>query len=141
MREERASLEEIVTLEQIPGNEHVVGGSIGITHEVVATIAGIAAREVPGVHALGGWRLIPFADRPRRGVNAEVGEVEAALDLEIVLEFGADIRKLAAAVRVAVAQAIDTMADRKVVEVNLKIAGIELPRPKTPSSTPPRSLR
>ena len=137
MSEERAREQEIVTLEHVPASEHVVGGTIGITHEVVATIAGIAAREVPGVPALGGWRLIPVSERPRRGVTVEVGQEEAALDLEVVLEFGVDIRKLAAAVRGAVAKAIDTMADRKVVEVNLKIAGIELPRPKEPPPRPP----
>lgn len=130
MNEERISEQAIFTLEHVPASAQAVGGRIGITHEVVATIAGIAAREVPGVHALGSWRFVPFSDRPRRGVSVEVGQEEAALDLEIVLEFGADLRKLAAAVRGAVAEAIDTMADRKVVEVNLKIAGIELPRPK-----------
>jgi len=118
----------VVTLEHVPASDEVVGGKISITHEVVATIAGIAARGVPGVHDLGSWRLVPFSERPRRGVRAEVGQEEAALDLEVVLEFGNDIRKIAAAVRGAVAEAIDTMADRKVVEVNLKIAGIELPQ-------------
>jgi len=117
----------VVTIDRVPTDGKTVGGEIGITEEAVATIARVAASTVPGVHAIGRWRFIPFFDWLRRSVVAEVGKREAALDLEIVLEFGADIRELASTVRAAIAEAIDQMAGRKVVEVNLKVVGIVLP--------------
>ena len=41
-------------------------------------IAGLAARDIKGIHSLGKSRLIPFGDDPTRGVDAEVGQKQAA---------------------------------------------------------------
>lgn len=125
----------MVTIESLPGSVQAVGGTIGISEEVVATIAGVAARAVPGVHALGRWRFVPFMDRPRHGVAAEVGSEEAALNLEVVVDYGTDIRELAETLRTGVAAAIDQMAGRRVVEVNIKVVGIA--RPPEPEQAPP----
>ena len=69
-------------------------GRTTIADGVVEKIAGLAARDVDGVHAMGSGLSRTFgAVRDRvpggtksvaRGVKAEVGEVQAALDLEIV---------------------------------------------------------
>ena len=131
----------VVTIDRVPANGTTVGGEIGITEETVATIARVAASTVPGVHAIGRWRFVPFFDWLRRGVVVEVGKHEAALDLEIVLEFGTDIRELSSTVRATIAEAIDRMAGRRVVEVNLKVVGIVLPGEEEERETPGGRVR
>ena len=116
------------------------GGTITLGEEVVATIAGLAARDVPGVHSLGTWRLIPFGDNPTRGVGAEVGQEQAALDLDVVLEYGSNLREGASALRSRIASEVDRMAGRQVVEVNINIVGLHVPEQEesTPAKTHPR---
>ena len=109
-------------------NPSGVGGKIHMTESVVATIAGLAAREIPGIYKLGKSTLLPFTgSAPTRGVEAEVGEKEAALDLEVVLEYGYDIRQMAQKLRNRVADEILRMAGRKVVEVNIDVVDVHLP--------------
>lgn len=107
-------------------------GKITMAEDVVATIAGLAAREIDGVHSLGRSRLIPFGDSPTRGVGVEVGLKQAAFDIDIVVEYGCDIRKVAAAMRQRIAEEVNKMAGREVVEVNLNVVDIKLPETETP---------
>lgn len=111
-------------VEEKPSGKNGIGGQIQMSEDVVATIAGIAAREIKGIHALGRSRLIPFGDKLARGVAAEVGTTEAALDLEVVIEHGCNIREVADELRRKVADAVESMANRKVVEVNLDVIGV-----------------
>src|SRR5689334_24492655 len=84
-------------------------GKTTIADTVVSKIAGIAAREVDGVHDLGGGasrvvgalrERIPGANVDlSQGVSVEVGERQAAVDLEIVAEYGVGIADLAAGLR------------------------------------------
>src|SRR3954454_7980000 len=84
------------------GGDAATRGRTTIADGVVEKIAGLAARDVMGVHAMGSGLSRTFgAVRDRvpgggtksvsRGVKAEVGEVQTALDLEIVAEYGVSI--------------------------------------------------
>ncbi|CAM5591631.1 Asp23/Gls24 family envelope stress response protein OS=Streptomyces tendae OX=1932 GN=F3L20_02430 PE=3 SV=1 [Streptomyces tendae] len=121
------------------------GGALGsrgrttLADAVVTKIAGMAAREVSGVHALGGGAAralgsvrerVPGAGGGRsamRGVSVEVGEVQAAVDLEIVVDYGVPITDLADTVRENVISAVERMAGREVVEVNILVSDVQLP--------------
>jgi uncharacterized alkaline shock family protein YloU len=116
--------------------DHGPGGTITLGEEVVATIAGLAAREVPGIHSLGRWRLIPFGDSPTRGIDAEVGQQQAALDLDVVIEYGSNLRDVATTLRSKIASEVDKMAGRQVVEVNINVVGLHVPDENT---APPKS--
>ena len=119
-------------VEETPRSASDVGGKIQMAEDVVATIAGLAAREIPGIHSMGKSRLMPFgSDKPTRGVAAEVGQSEAALDLEVIIEYGCDIRKVSAELRNKVAAQVDQMTGRKVVEVNIDVVGVHLPEAET----------
>ncbi|NNH72259.1 Asp23/Gls24 family envelope stress response protein [Nocardia uniformis] len=106
-------------------------GSTAIADLVVQKVAGLAAREVRGVHALGGGAARAFgAIRDRipgasasvgQGVSVEVGEKQAAVDLELVVEYGVAIPDLARAVRRNVITAIEQMTGLQVVEVNINV--------------------
>ena len=124
-------------LEEVPRGTDGVAGKVVLNEDVVATIAGLAAREVTGIHALGKSRLISFGDKPSRGVNAAVGKHEAAVDLEVVIQHGCDIREVAGEVRRRVAEQVEKMTGRKVIEVNLSVVGVhfgtEPPLPELPA--------
>lgn len=62
-----------------------------------------------------------------RGVSAQVGEQEAAIDLEIVVEYGFAIPDVAAEVRESVQSAVERMAGREVVEANPLVGDVKLP--------------
>ncbi|AWZ08130.1 MULTISPECIES: Asp23/Gls24 family envelope stress response protein [unclassified Streptomyces] len=115
-------------------------GRTSIADGVVEKIAGLAAREVVGVHAMGsgsGLSRTFGAVRDRvpggsksavsRGVKAEVGEVQTALDLEIVVDYGVSIRDVARAVRENVVSAVERMTGLEVVEVNIAVSDVKLP--------------
>jgi uncharacterized alkaline shock family protein YloU len=112
-------------------------GSTSIADPVVAKIAGMAAREIPEVHHLGGGMSKAFgAVRQRvpgggagvaQGVKVEVGERQAAVDLELVVEYGAAIADTAADVRTNVINAVERMTGLEVVEVNIAVGDVHLP--------------
>lgn len=111
-------------------------GSTTIADTVVQKIAGLAAREISGVHDLGGGAARAFgAIRDRipgasasvgQGVSVEVGEKQAAVDLQLVVEYGVPIADLARAVRRNVISAIEQMTGLEVVEVNIAVNDIHI---------------
>lgn len=109
-----------------------------IIHDVVVSkIAGIAAREVPGVYALGGGAAraigairdyIPGTSTDvQQGVSVEVGDSEAIVDVTIVGEYGVAIHQLAAAIRKNIINAVEKMTGLVVKEVNITVTDIHLP--------------
>lgn len=113
-------------------------GQISVADNVVQKIAGKACRETSGVHAMGtsGSRAfgsirerIPGSSGPNvaQGVGVEVGETEAAIDLDIVVEYGAAIAELGRAIQRNVKRAVERMTGLNVVEVNVAIDDVYLP--------------
>ena len=106
-------------------------GNTTIADVVVSKIAGLAAREVSGVHALGGSasravgalrERIPGATvNHAQGVSVEVGEKQAAVDIDIVAEYGVSIADLATGIRRNVIAAIERMTGLEVVEVDITV--------------------
>ncbi|WP_367324121.1 Asp23/Gls24 family envelope stress response protein [Streptomyces sp. HUAS ZL42] len=119
------------------GGDPAARGRTTIADGVVEKIAGMAARDVPGVHAMGSGLSRTFgAVRDRvpggsksvtRGVKAEVGEVQTALDLEIVVDYGVSISDVAGDVRENVIAAVERMTGLEVVEVNIDVSDVKLP--------------
>ncbi|GHC63498.1 Asp23/Gls24 family envelope stress response protein [Streptomyces flavofungini] len=119
------------------GGDPATRGRTSIADGVVEKIAGLAARDVVGVHAMGGGLARTFgAVRDRvpgsskavtRGVKAEVGEVQTALDLEIVVDYGVSIADVARDVRENVVAAVERMTSLEVVEVNIAVSDVKLP--------------
>ncbi|GHC57107.1 Asp23/Gls24 family envelope stress response protein [Streptomyces flavofungini] len=120
-------------------------GKTTIADGVVEKIAGIAAREVSGIHALGGgFSRAMGAMRDRvpgagasagRGVKVEVGEKQTAVDLEVVVEYGVRITEVAADVRENVIVALERMTGLEVVEVNIAVNDVHLPEEDTPETS------
>lgn len=112
-------------------------GRTALAVGVVEKIAGMAAREVNGIHALGsGFSRTFGAMRDRvpggrssvgRGIKAEVGEKQTAIDIALVVEYGVVIPKLAAEVRQNIIAAVEQMTGLEVVEVNIAVNDVHLP--------------
>mgnify|MGYP003701250755 CR=1 FL=1 len=112
-------------------------GQTTIADPVVTKVAGIAAREVTGVHRLGGGvaralgvvtqRLPVGGDNPSQGVSVEVGETEAAVDLTVVVEYGESIPKVAMQIRENVIRRIEGICGLSVTEVNVAVNDLYIP--------------
>jgi uncharacterized alkaline shock family protein YloU len=113
-------------------------GQITVAESVVQKIAGKACQEIAGVHAMGtsGARAfgsirerIPGSTGPNvaQGVGVEVGEKEAAIDLDIVVEYGAAIAELGRSIQRNVKQTVERMTGLRVVEVNIAVDDVYLP--------------
>ena len=111
------------------------GGRTTIAEGVVAKVVGIAAREVSGVHALGGGgaralgaiRDAVNATDLTQGVKVEVGETQVAADITIVVDYPAPIQEVAENVRASVAAAITRLVGLEVVEINIDVDDVHLP--------------
>ncbi|MFD4562726.1 Asp23/Gls24 family envelope stress response protein [Streptomyces sp. NPDC058469] len=120
-------------------------GRTSIADVVVVKVAGIAAREIPGVHDMGGGlsRSIGAVrdrvpgGRPNvgRGVKVEVGERQTAIDLDLVVEYGVSVMDVAQDVRENVISAVERITGLEVVEVNVTINDVHLPDEHEPVHT------
>lgn len=111
-------------------------GTTRIADTVVAKIAGLATKEIPGVHSMGrGFSrrmgqlraMVPGQaeeSSSAQGVSVEVGEKEAAIDLDIVTYYGESIAEVGDSVRRNVIDRVEGMAGLHVVEVNINVDDI-----------------
>ena len=124
-------------------------GQITVAEGVVQKIAGKACREVSGVHSMGTGSArafgalrerIPGSSGPSvaQGVGVEVGETEAAVDLDIVVEYGVGIAELGRSIQRNVKQSVERMTGLRVVEVNVAVDDVYLPGTDDEDNTPSR---
>jgi len=120
-----------------------------VAEGVVQKIAGMATREIAGVYSMGTSttrafgairQRIPGSSGPNvaQGVGVEVGETQAAIDLDIVIEYGASIADLGRSIQRNVKQSIERMTGLEVVEVNVAVDDVHLPTPEGEEKPPPR---
>ncbi|MFN2505138.1 MAG: Asp23/Gls24 family envelope stress response protein [Acidimicrobiales bacterium] len=141
--------EQTTDLQPAAGHSLVTGqGKTSIADSVVEKIAGVAAREVSGVHDMGTGSARAFGTIRERlpvggsgpnvsqGVKVEVGERQAAIDIDLVVEYGVSIPDVAQAVRDNVIQRIERMTGLQVTEVNVSVDDIYLGDDSPPE--PPR---
>ncbi|KOU12444.1 MULTISPECIES: Asp23/Gls24 family envelope stress response protein [Streptomyces] len=111
-------------------------GKTTISDNVVSTIAGIAIRETDGVHSVGRAASKALgtvtgrrsgASGARRAVKVEVGEKQAAIDVDIEVEYGIPIHELADRIRTHVVDAVETMTGLEVVEINIVVFDVHIP--------------
>ncbi len=113
-------------------------GKISVAQGVVQKIAGMATREISGVHSMGSGagrafgamrERIPGSSGPNvsQGVSVEVGETQAAVDVDIVIEYGVSIADLGRSIQRNVKQAVERMTGLEVVEVNVSVDDVYVP--------------
>jgi uncharacterized alkaline shock family protein YloU len=119
-------------------------GQISVAEGVVQKIAGKACRDMPGVHSMGTGSARTFGALRERipgslgpnvaqGVGVEVGATEAAVDLDIVVDYGVSIAELGRRIQRNVKQSVELMTGLRVVEVNVAVDDVYLPGEQDPT--------
>lgn len=110
-------------------------GTTSIADSVVEKIAGMAAREIQGVHSMGAGATRAFGaikeaigstPSASTGVSVEVGQRQAAIDIQLIVDYGVSILDLAQAVRRNVLERVERMTGLEVTEVNIDIQDVYL---------------
>ena len=122
-------------------------GNTTIADAVVTKVAGIAAREVRGVHNLGGGmsrtigsvtQRVGIGDERSQGVSVEVGEREGAVDLVVTVEYGESVPQVSQAIRDNVIKRIEAITGLNVTEVNVAVNDLYFPGEDEADAAPAR---
>ncbi len=132
-------------MEYTPVNEgNETGGKVVFAEDVVATIASLAAAEVEGVYGLSGRAFEGLGEKLgkksyTKGIKVEVGSVECAVDMTLIVKYGFRIQEVCQNVQKSVKNAIETMTGLNVVEVNISVNSVIFAEPKKTEEQPPKA--
>ena len=123
MSEENRSTQKLYEKEKI--------GEVQIADEVVAIIAGLAATEVEGVDSMAGNITNELVGKLgmknlSKGVKVDVTEEHVSADLSLNIRYGYNIPSVSEQVQEKVSTAIENMTGLTVLDVNVKIAGVNM---------------
>ncbi len=109
-------------------------GEIRINHAVVAQIVRVAAAEVSGFIAVAGGGFVDeiagIFSRKEAGAGVQVeedGNGNYQITVRVILTFGIELAKTAAAIQEAVREKVAQMTNKKVAKVDVVIDGIQMP--------------
>lgn len=120
---------DIIETENVNENSDETINTVKISNDAVATYAGIAIAEVPGVYGMSGTlagitEAISGKKSYTKGVKVEVTEKSARIDVNIIVEYGARIPDVAFEIQTKVKKSVETMTGLKVSEVNVNVNGV-----------------
>jgi len=106
-------------------------GEVRIADEVVAIIAGLAATEVEGVDSMAGNITNELVGKLgmknlSKGVKVDVTEEHVSVDLSLNIQYGYNIPEVCEKVQDRVKTAIENMTGLTVLDVNVRIAGVNV---------------
>ena len=106
-------------------------GEVRIADEVVAIIAGLAATEVDGVDSMAGNITNELVGKLgmknlSKGVKVDVTEEHVSVDLSLNIKYGYNIPDVSERVQDRVKSAIENMTRLTVLDVNIRIAGVNI---------------
>ena len=107
-------------------------GEVKIADEVVAIIAGLAAMEVKGVASMAGNATRELISKLgmkslSKGVKVDVLDGIVTVSLALNLNYGYSIKEITSKVQEKVKTAIENMTGLEVADVNIRVAGVEIP--------------
>ena len=107
-------------------------GEIKIADEVVAIIAGLAAMEVEGVASMAGNATRELISKLgmkslSKGVKVDVLDGIVTVTLALNMSYGYSIKDITAKVQEKVKAAIENMTGLEVADVNIRVAGVDVP--------------
>ena len=106
------------------------GGKVLFAPDVIATIASFAAAEVEGVVGMAGGvvegitGMLNAKKSMTKGIKVEVGEEEVAVDLSVIIRYGAKLHEVCTKIQTGIKNAIETMTGLRVVQVNVFVQSI-----------------
>ncbi|HRR96175.1 MAG TPA: Asp23/Gls24 family envelope stress response protein [Candidatus Ratteibacteria bacterium] len=109
-------------------------GSVRIDNEVLGTIAGIAAKEVPGVYKIITSLVGGIAQLIRKthdaGIKVIVRENEVSFELGIIIEYGVDIPEITYQIQKKIKEEVERITGLKVIKVDVVVHGVHYSRGK-----------
>lgn len=130
--QEEQAMQENQELDLINEEMQIDDENIKIATEVIASIAGVAVSEVPGVYGMAGGfaggisEVLSGKKNLGKGIKVDVTEKETKIDVNIVVEYGTRIPDVAFEIQKRVKKAVETMTGLKVVSVNIHVQGINI---------------
>lgn len=108
-----------------------VYGEVRIADEVVANIAGLAAKEIDGVASIANNLTNELMSKvgvntKKKGVKVEIIEDVVSVELALVMEYGYNIPSTCKKVQDKVKSSIETMTGLEVSDVHIRIVGIDM---------------
>ena len=103
---------------------------IKIANDVIAVIAGVAVSEVQGVYGMAGGfaggitEVLSGKKNLSKGIKVDIGEKEAKIDVNIIVEYGVRIPDVAFEIQNRVKKAVESMTGLTVPEVNVHVQGV-----------------
>ena len=114
-------------------NIQETSGNIKISDEVVVTIASVAVSEIDGICGTGAGLVEGFARKFAKkpaggGIKVTMTDTEASRDVNVIMNYGVRIPKVAWNVQDAVKREVELMTGLTVTKVNVRVVGIEVPQ-------------
>ncbi|MGG0578582.1 Asp23/Gls24 family envelope stress response protein [Priestia aryabhattai] len=114
----------------VKSQENTNQNTLTFEDQVIKKIAGIAANEIKGILSMSGGFMSGLTDRFRsteditKGINAEVGEKQVALDLKVIVEYGKNVPSIFSETVNNVKKSVHDMTGLDVVEVNMHVEDV-----------------
>ena len=118
-------------------------GTTSIADVVVTKVAGIAAREVGGVHRLGGavaralgavTQRLQVTDSNTQGVSVQVTDEEATVSLTVIIDYGESIPAVAQQIRDNVIRRVESILGLTVTAVDVAVTDLYFPGDDEPDA-------
>lgn len=120
-------------MEKTVAKDDIDLGTVRIADDVVATIATYAAKEIEGVAGMSGNSTSNFLSRAgvkipeAKGVKVTVDNGNVDVDVSVILDYGYNIPATSSKIQARVKSSIENMTGLNVTDVNVRIAGINVP--------------
>ena len=137
-------MEEDKVIKETEENEITSSDNSGIkiSNDVVASIAGVAVSEVPGVAEMAGGfaggitEVLSGKKNLSKGIKVDVVEKQVKVDVNIIVEYGVRIPDVAFEIQNRVKKAVEAMTGLKVLSVNVHVQGISTTEEKQEQTEP-----
>ena len=108
-------------------------GVVKISDEVIAIVSSASISEVKGVAGIyGGAKSGLFGMKnPNKGVKAEIKDNNVSIDIDIEVDYGANMPEVAWEIQGKIKTAVESMTGLSVSKVNVNIKGICFKEEKT----------
>ena len=127
----QAAAESVRTNQSNVQTDQEVKGDLVYDDKVIQKIIGVASEQIDGLLTVEGGFFSNAAeklvntDNVTAGIDTEVGKEQVAVDMDVVIEYGQDITKVASEIRKVIRDEVAKMTHLDVIEVNLHVVDIK----------------
>ncbi len=129
--------EQNINNEELNDKVETASETIQIADDVVAVIAGKAVSELAGVAGMAGGfaggitEVLSGKKNLSKGIKVDIGEKEAKIDVNIIVEYGVRIPDVAFEIQNRVKKAVEAMTGLNVSSVNVHVQGVKTTEEKS----------